>query len=42
MPFYSVERKAALLKMMLAPLSLSASEVASQERTATAAVGSLD
>ncbi len=31
MPFYSEERKAALLKMMLPPLSLSASEVARRE-----------
>lgn len=31
MPFYSEERKAALLKMMLPPLSLSGSEVARRE-----------
>jgi transposase-like protein len=31
MPFYSEERKAALLKMMLPPLSLSAAEVARRE-----------
>ncbi len=31
MPFYSDERKAALLKMMLPPLSLSAAEVARRE-----------
>jgi transposase InsO family protein len=31
MPFYSAERKAALLKMMLPPLSLSAAEVARRE-----------
>lgn len=31
MPFYSEERKAALLKMMLPPLSISASEVARRE-----------
>ena len=31
MPFYSEERKAALLKMMLPPLNLSAAEVARRE-----------